>query len=254
MLVWGAEMKEKLKAFFKNFTIFDIVFLSIAYPLLIVVSLLCGSDAMTITYSLVAVSGIFLLTKGSVVAPMVITVAYTLYAILSYQTGLYGETIIYCALLIPIQIATIILWLMKKKKDNNQFIIARVGWKHWLILLVVALAFGVGAYFLLQAFNTKYLILSTIIMVVCSVSNYLTLIKSEYSFAGFILNNVIFCLLWILPLANGEADGLAVLPMVVSGVLFTVLNIKGLIAWLRMKKQQRNADEIEQKIEKEIEE
>ena len=252
MLVWGAEMKEKLKAFFKGFTTFDIVFLSIAYPLLIVVSILCGSDALTIVYTLIAVSGIFLLSKGCFIAPVVIAVAYVLYAVLSYQNGLYGETIIYCALLIPIQIATIILWLTKKKKDNNKFVIAKVSWKHLMIVLASGIILGVGAYFLLQSFNTKYLVLSTIILVVCTLSNYLTLIKSEYSFVGFIFNNILFCLLWILPLIQGEVNGISILPMVVSGILFTVTNVKGLIEWLKMKKEQK-ADLIEEKIEKAIE-
>lgn len=246
-------MKDKIKAFFKSFTTFDIVFLSIAYPVLIVVSILCGSDALTIIYTLIAVGGIFLLSKGSFVAPIVMTVAYSLYAILSYQNGLYGETIIYCALLIPIQIATIILWFAKKKKENDKFVIANVSWKHLVIVLSIGLILGVGAYFLLQTFNTKYLILSTIILVVCTISNYFTLIKSEYGFIGFIFNNLLFCLLWLLPLIQGEINGISILPMVVSGVLFSVTNIKGIIGWIGMKKQQK-VDAIEEKIEKSIEE
>ena len=253
MLVWGAEMKEKLKAFFKSFTTFDIVFLAVAYPVLITVSILCGSDALTIIYTLIAVSGVFLLSKGIFFAPIVLTVAYTLYAILSYQNGLYGETIIYCALLIPLQIATIVLWFTKKKKESDKFVIARVSWRHLMAVLSAGLILGVGAYFLLQAFNTKYLILSTLILVVCTLSNYFTLIKSEYGFIGFILNNLLFCLLWILPLIQGEINGISILPMVGSGILFTVNNIRGVIQWINMKKQQK-ADAIEEKIEEAIEE
>ena len=231
-------MAGKLKAFFKSFTAFDIVYLSLSIPLLIVVSILCGSDVLTTIYSIIAVLGVFLLTKGNFAAPILLLVAYCIYAYLSYRGALFGETIIYCALLIPIQIATIITWFVKKKKDNNQFIIGKVRLGHFLIALTMAAVGGVGAYFLLRAFNTSQLILSTITLVVSVLCNYFSLLKSEYAFIGFILNNVLFALLWLLPLLQGQEFGLSVLPMVVSGVLFCLLNIKGLITWTKMKKQQ----------------
>ncbi len=232
-------MKEKIIDFFKQFTLFDIIYLAIALPATIVTSILCKSSALTIMYSIVGITSIFLLAKGFFFSPIFIILMYSLYVWLSYNNGLYGECIIYGAVFIPIQIITIISWFSKKKKEGNIFKIEKITLKEWIILIAVVIAIGVGVYFMLDAFNTKYLILSTLTFILSGTATYLTYRRTEYSFIVFLINNAFFTLLWLMPLLKGASAGIELIPMGVNSLAYFVLNLVGFINWRKMRKEQR---------------
>ena len=231
-------MKDKFVKFFKDFSLFDILYLTISLSAVIFVSIFFKSTVLTTIYSIVGILSVFILTKGVFFAPLCLIVMYGLYVVLAYLNGLYGESIIYGAVFIPIQIIAVISWFSKKKKTGDVFVIEKIKVKEWIILLTIASACSVGIYFMLGVFHTKYLILSTITFVLSGIANYLTFRRTEYSFVVYIINNVFFSLLWLMPLIKGGETGNSLIPMAVSSVAFFVINITGLLSWRKMKKEQ----------------
>ena len=100
----------------------------------------------------------------------------------------------------------------------------------------------VSAFFVLKALNTKELVLSTFIFIISVLCNYLSMQKCEYSFVGFIINNLLFVAIWLMPVIRGETIGLSVVPLAISGILYITLNIRGVISWRKMKKQHKKEE------------
>lgn len=230
--------KDRMKDFFKKFTLFDILYLSISWAIVLTVSLLCKTGAFTIVFMMLNIASILLLAKGFVFAPIAVVVAYTMYAMLSYHNGLYGETIVYGAVLIPLQIRTTISWQLKQKKDGKRFIISKIKPLEWLILGLVSVGLLFGIYFLLRVFNTSYLILSTILFVLSVTSNYLLLRRTEYAYIEILLCNAVFLILWLMPFIEGRPGGVEVIPVGVCSLIYVVNNVKGFINWRKIRKRQ----------------
>ena len=212
-----------MKDFFKKFTLFDILYLSISWAIVLTVSLLCKTGAFTIVFMMLNIASILLLAKGFVFAPIAVVVAYT---------------IVYGAVLIPLQIGTTISWQLKQKKEGKGFTVSKIKPLEWLIFGLVSVGLLFGIYFLLRVFNTSYLILSTILFVLSATSNYLLLRRTEYAYIEILLCNAVFLILWLMPFIEGRPGGVEVIPVGVCSLIYVVHNVKGFINWRKIRKRQ----------------
>lgn len=233
-------MRQKLANFFKEITIFDYIILFFTLTTILVVSIVFKCDALSIIYSVIGLFAIFSLSKGLFFSPILLILTYIIYATQSYLGGLYGEAILNIFILIPIQAYTMINWLIKHKKSakkTNKAIINKIHWKEWLFVLGGYLLILVASYFILRALKTNYLILSTLSFAGAILANYLTMRGTFYQFVVYLANNVVLILMWLMPLIEGSQSGTNFLPIVVSLVAFTLINIYGLINWIKLDKE-----------------
>ncbi len=82
---------EKIKNFFKNFNLYDMIFLPIALVSVLTVSIVFKSDALSIAYSFIAILSVFFLSKGYIFAPIFLICQYLLYCTQSFLQGVWGE-------------------------------------------------------------------------------------------------------------------------------------------------------------------
>lgn len=242
------EKENGIKRFFKSFNLYDKIFLPIALVAVITVSIVFKCDALSIAFSLFGIIAVFSLSKGYFFAPLALIAMYGIYAAQSYLQSLYGEMIVSLAIVVPLQAYAFVHWIIKKRRGENlsdKMIIRRLSWKEWISIAAAICAFAVGAYFMLKAFNTNFLVLSTASLTISLLASYLTMRGSKFQFFPYIIANVLCIIMWIMPLASGQANGTNFVPIAVCTVAFFVNNIYGFINWLKLEKSQNENNEEE---------
>ncbi len=227
-----------IKRILKYFTPFEWA-LWLGGGIAVTVCFFCGSDKnlWSLFSSLFGITCIIFSAKGSVISQFVAIVFAALYAILSYTKAYYGEMLIYLFLMIPIHVSSIVSWMKNRNKgaDKLEVKVNQLKPLEFILCGVGAIALAVGFYFLLQWLKTDNLIISTISLITSLGAAYLMLRRCEYFSLCFIANDVILIVLWGLKL-----DGsLAVLPSVISFVIFLANDTYCFINWKRIKHRQR---------------
>lgn len=226
-----------MKKIFKNWNWFEIIFLIASYVALSLCFAL-GKERNTFSFivSIVGVSSVMLVAKGLTIAPIVSIVYNILYATLSITQKYYGETIIYVAIMIPLSIISLVSWAKNKNSGREEQVqVNKISKKEYLILSLVVVVVTVGFYFLLKALHTNELIVSTISLVAPVISAYLMLRRSSNYAICFIISNAVLIVLWGLSI---KTAGVGFLPTICSFVIFTVLDVYGLIHWKQEEKRQ----------------
>ena len=98
------------------------------------------------------------------------------------------------------------------------------------------MAIFVGIYFLLDAFNTNELIVSTISVLASLLAIYLQIRRSRFSFSFYMINDIILIVLWGIPVINGN---MILLPMVCNPIINFINDSYGFYNWKKLEKEQR---------------
>lgn len=91
-------------------------------------------------------------------------------------------------------------------------------------------------YFILKAFNTDLLIISSISIVTSVLASYFEARRSELSLFCYIANDIVIITLWLIPIINGQTELISVL---VGPILLLINDIYGSYNWKKLKKQQK---------------
>ena len=115
-----------------------------------------------------------------------------------------------------------------------------------MFVMVFPLSFGF--YYLLKAFNTTFLIISTISLSLACIKGYLQIRRSELNFIFGLISRIITLILWLHIVLQGS---LGYIPTVATYAIYFTLEVFGFIVWIRLKKKQKNEkiEENKQKIE-----
>ncbi len=231
-------MKQKIIDFFKSFTLYDILYITLSLIAITVVSIVFKSDALSIVYSFTSTIGLFILSKGNYLGYVLILAYMIVYAVQSYLQTLYGEAILYGFVLVPLQIYAIIKAFRRKNVGGSIQITRLKAWQYALSLAVV-LAIGFGIYFGLQVLGTKYLIVSTISFMVALYANFLRTLGDFNCSAVFLALDIVTIVLWLMPVFYGEPNGTSFIPIAVTSVIYIVNDIYTYINWIKLYKKQK---------------
>lgn len=195
-------------------------------------------NLLSLFSSLFGVTLIIFNAKGNVWGQVFAICFSVLYGILSYTKAYYGEMIIYFALMTPIHIASIVIWLKNLNKDAKRLEVKinSLSALEYGIAAVFTAAATVAFYFILQALNTDNLIISTISLVTSLAAAYLMLRRCEYFSICFVLNDIILIIMWSLKLST---DGISVLPSVLCFSIFLINDAYCYLSWRKIKYRQR---------------
>ncbi|MDY6367107.1 MAG: nicotinamide riboside transporter PnuC, partial [Clostridia bacterium] len=113
--------------------------------------------------------------KGHILGQVFTIVFAILYAIISYEVGYYGEMITYVGMTGLVAVFSLISWIMHPSKEDKSVVeINNLGVKQFIYCGVLSLTVTVAFYFILKAFNTNNLILSTVSVFTSFAASYLT--------------------------------------------------------------------------------
>lgn len=230
-------MKEKLKDFFMRIKWWEYTFMAVFITAIIVCGVVFKSSPLTILCSLFGVVGVFFIAKGMVVGQFISIVYCVLYVIMSYFNKLYGEMLVNLAVTFPMYIITIISWMKNvSKKDKVVKVNKSLSKLEWSLFFVCFACSSVGFYFLLRAFNTANLLISTFSVLAGAMAGYLALRRCEYNFVFYTLSNVVCICLWMFMIVKDK--NVSYIPTIILFVVLLFLNVFGMITWIKIKRIQ----------------
>ena len=100
----------------------------------------------------------------------------------------------------------------------------------WALTVVVTFIF----YFILKAFNTENLLVSTLSVATSFLAVYLTALRCPLYACAYALNDVVLIVLWVL----ASISNISYLPMVFCFIMFLANDLYGFINWKKMQKRQ----------------
>lgn len=226
-----------IKKYFKDWTKFELGFLITGLTISIFSSVIFSGTIIDTLYTSLYLITALLMSKGKVECYFVGFVSVFFYAIVSYNQGYYGELIITAFLTLPIMIIGIVSWLRHQDKEDDVVIINSLSKKEIIIAFSLQLILFWAYYFLLKAFNTDLLIISSISIVTSVLASYFEARRSELSLFCYIANDIVIITLWIIPVILGDT---ALISVLVGPILLLINDIYGSYNWRRLKKVQKD--------------
>lgn len=218
------------------FTKFEITLWLASISIIIISSVFAkANDYMTLIASLIGATFLILNAKGNVWGQILTVVFSVLYGIISYSNAYYGEMITYLGMTAPIAVVSVISWMKNPAKEGvNEVKVNNLSKKEYIILMLVGIIITIIFYYILEAFNTSALYISTISVFTSFISSYLTLRRSEYYALGYASNDIVLIILWIIAMQNNSQY----ISLVICFGVFFINDIYGYFSWQRMKKLQ----------------
>ena len=201
-----------------------------------------GSNALVIICSALSVLSVFLTCKGIWVGALIGAIQAFMYCFICLNNQFYGEIISNVVISIPSYLISVYTWAKNANRGSKIVKVSKkISWKEWLISATIVVAITVAFYFILEVFNTRNLIWSTISLGIGIYAYYMMMRRCEYMFIFYIVANVVGVMLWIYNIIN--IGDMTTIPMLARYFMFFALNIYGFINWINMRRKQNKGGE-----------
>ena len=220
------------------FTLFEILLWSISVIVLIASFLIFSTNQYHyLIGSIIGVTALIFLAKGNLVGQILTIIFAVFYGIISYSYKYYGEMITYIFMSAPTALIALISWL-KNPYGNNKYEVKinEISKKEWCLVIVLSIFVTFAFYFILKAFDTTNLIVSTISVTTSFLASYLAARRSRFYAIIYALNDIVLIILWGLACINQ----IAYIPMVICFASFLINDLYGFVNWTKTMKKQKN--------------
>ena len=212
-----------------------ILLFSSVFALILSFLLFDRENYLTLIASVLGALALILCAKGNPIGQILILVFSTLYGIISFSFGYYGEVLTYAGMTAPMAVISLISWLKNPYEKGKAEVKTESVTKNDVILLtwltpVVTLVF----YFVLKFFGTENLLVSTLSVSTTFVAVFLTYKRSKYFTLAYALNDVVLITLWTL----AAIRDISYLSVIICFATFLANDIYGFISWQRIEKKQ----------------
>ena len=220
------------------FTLFEILLWSISVIVLIASFLIFSTNQYHyLIGSIIGVTALIFLAKGNLIGQVLTIIFAVFYGIISYSYKYYGEMITYIFMSAPTALIALISWL-KNPYGNNKYEVKinEISKKEWCLVIVLSIFVTFAFYFILKAFDTTNLIVSTISVTTSFLASYLAARRSRFYAIMYALNDIVLIILWGLACINQ----IAYIPMVICFASFLINDLYGFVNWTKTMKKQKN--------------
>lgn len=154
--------------------------------------------------------------------------SYLLMGYVAFKNNIYGMFIFYLLIFSPMQIVGFINW--GKKQDDNKNVIARAfSIKNRIILIIACIVFSlVLAAILNKIPNAKFTYLDSFSNIINLSGVILMALRFNESWWLWLINNTIDLILWTNVVNIGGNYSIA---MLISSIIYFIINIYGIIKW-----------------------
>ncbi|MBQ9992884.1 MAG: nicotinamide mononucleotide transporter [Firmicutes bacterium] len=220
---------------FRTFTKFEWALWLISLAAIIGSFLWAGSnELMKVIASCIGVTSLIFIAKGHIFGQILMIAFSVLYGIISFHFRYYGEMITYMVLCVPIAVIALYTWIKHTGEGSSEVEVAELSARQRFTVAVLTIAITIIFYFLLKWLDTANLIVSTVSIATSFLAAYLEVYRSAYYAVGYILNDIVLIVLWLL----ATIEDISYLPMMICFIMFLFNDIYGFVNWQRMKKRQ----------------
>ena len=193
---------------------------------------------LTLAASLIGVTSLIFNAKGNPFGQLMMMVFGIVYAILSYEMKYYGEMITYAGMTVPMALSSLISWLKNPfEKDKLEVEVATLTKKDYILTFVLAGIVTAIFHFILKFFGTANIVVSTISITTSFIAVFLTYKRSEFFALGYLLNDIVLIVLWVMACFTD----IKYVSVVSSFVAFMFMDSYTFINWSKIKKRQQKA-------------
>lgn len=187
--------------------------------------------------SLIGVTALIFLSKANPIGQVLTIIFAVFYGVISYSFAYYGEMITYLFMTAPIALIALVSWLKHPFKGHfSEVEINEINQKEYLFIIMSGLVITVIFYFVLEAFNTNNLVISTISIFTSFLAVYLTVRRSRFYALFYAMNDLVLIILWTL----AAITNISYVAIVICFLAFLVMDMYGFINWSRLYKIQKN--------------
>ena len=228
------------KRFLKYFTLFEkLLWLSSISIIITFFFIFDKTNYFNLILSLLGVTSLIFIAKGNPIGHAIMIIFAIMYGIVSFSYRYYGEMITYLFMSLPMAVFSLISWLKNPYNGNHaQVKINKMTKKEYLITCLLALAVTVVFYFILKYFNTANLAVSTISVTTSFFGAYLTYKRNPYYALGYVANDIILIILWVM----ATITNITYLSVTVCFVVFLINDFYAFINWRKLQKLQSSKE------------
>lgn len=229
----------KGKSIFKLFTKGEIALWSLSVLLIAVVFVIFDRENyLYLLTSLLGATSLIFYAKGNVFGPILMIAFGIMYAVISFSYSYYGEMITYLAMTAPMALLSVISWLLNPYGESRAEVkINRIGRAEVLFAVILTAAVTLVFYFILKAFDTANLTVSTVSVSTSFLAAYFTFRRSAYYALFYAANDIVLIVLWIL----ASLSDISYMSVTVCFVIFLANDIYGFYNWRRMQRKQEHS-------------
>lgn len=215
---------------FKGWSTKEYVWLVTAPAIICATSIIMGGGWIEFICSVTSIIGAILVAKGKISSYVWGFIGTALYLYISYQYKLYGETITYALLFLPMQVSGYFYWIRNKTEHNTDVIKKVMSTKQRVCLFAgTAITIALYAAFLrfLEGSMPGLDSATSILSIVAT-----TLMVKRYAeqWLIWILVNTVAIVMWVLAVLHHQDQGFAVLAMWIT---FWMNSVYGWYQWKR---------------------
>ena len=232
----GIGMK-RVKSILSYFSILDLSLWGSSI-ILILFSFFCfdGSRYLTLAASLIGVTSLIFNAKGNPVGQALIILFSVLYGVISFTVAYYGEMITYLGMTAPMAVVALYSWLRNPYQGRrSEVTVNSLKRQEVYFMLGLTLLVTIAFYFILEAFHTANLLVSTISVTTTFIAVYLTFRRSPYFTLAYAANDLVLIFLW----SMAAVSDVTCISVVVCFVVFFVNDLYGLFNWKKMQVRQQ---------------
>lgn len=193
---------------------------------------------MTLAASLIGITSLIYNAKGHPFGQFLMIIFGVIYGVISFKYAYYGEMITYMGMTVPMAIFSLISWLKNPyEKGSAQVRVNTISSREFGALLAGSAGVTMIFYFVLAAFDTENLALSTVSITTSFLAAYLTFRRSAYFAAAYAANDCVLIFMWLL----AAREDAAYISVMVCFIAFLASDIYGYVNWRKMRAAQRSS-------------
>jgi len=225
-----------IKTYFKDWTLFEKVWLLVFTILVIGLSLYWQDTLMGIICSLTGIWCVVLVAKGRISNYWIGIVNVVLYAIISYGYQYYGEVMLNAFYFLPMQFIGAYIWIKNKKVGTKDSVkVKMLSNKYRIIWGVVSVigVFGYGTFLKSIGGSMPYIdSMSTVLSVIAMM---LMAWRFMEQWILWIIVDVVTIILWVVVMMKGGND----ISILLCWIAYLVNAVYGTYNWIKMYKLQK---------------
>lgn len=190
---------------------------------------------LSLIASLIGVTSLIFIAKGSWQGQILMVIFATLYGIVSFEQRYYGEMITYLCMTLPMAVVALVAWFRHPYRETTEVQITSLRKKHLAILVPLSAAVSVALYFLLRAFGTQNLGISTLSVTTSFFAASLTFLRTPYFALAYAGNDVVLIAMWTMVAVREPAYW----SMVICFSVFLFNDLYSFYNWMKMRRRQR---------------
>ena len=226
---------KKILSYFNELSLFEKGLWIVSVIAVLLSSAATGfGDPLSTIASIIGVTALIFVAKGYVIGQVLTIVFAFFYGFISFFFCYYGEMITYLGMSAPMAALATVEWLRNPYKGTKEVKIKKLTPLSAVLLFVSCALVTFAFYFILKAFGTASLVVSTFSVTTSYLASALTFLRSPYYALAYAANDIVLIVLWII----ASLSDISCIPMTVCFIMFFANDIYGFYNWKRMAENQ----------------